>query len=91
MEEVVAGYVRCAAAGMLNAASDGNAMVLALRVLDLQGDLEAQGVEPVYIGGELEPEQALQLAADAAAAGSTLQQAVERLLFDLGNARACGG
>lgn len=91
MLEVVAGYLRCAAAGMLAEASDSSALVVALRVLDLQNELDAEGVDPVYIGGDIRPEQALQFAAAEAAAGSPLQQALHRLLLDLADAKARRG
>lgn len=59
MLEVVAGYVRMAASGLLHSAANHHALQLGMRVLEVQALLEERRVEPAYLPGRLPPDQAV--------------------------------
>lgn len=64
--EVVAGYVRAATAALLQGARTSSDLDLAMRVLQVQGELEERGVGAIYIRDPGTPAQALHRAATLA-------------------------
>lgn len=64
--EVVAGYVRAATAALLQAAQTSSDLDLAMRVLQVQGELEERIIGAVYIQDPGTPAQALRRAATLA-------------------------
>ncbi len=64
--EVVAGYVRAATSALLQVAQTSSELDLAMRVLQVQGELEERGIGAIYIRDPGTPTQALHRAAPLA-------------------------
>lgn len=64
--EVVAGYVRAATASLLQGGQTSSELDLAMRALQVQGELEERGIGAIYIREPGTPTQALRRAATLA-------------------------